>query len=209
MEPTNRRPPRSIDPDPVSLSLSLFAAISSGLSAAIKWREHRHGVKRDRDRAREKLFAADRALNRLDEAYRSLISIFEQEGVLAGPVTFLPGHGELLVDSRLRAEVDRVHRAAFDAGRQLERSLDELGPFLSDAEALRASDLVYAAEQGFRETQHAEEIHEFLVGVGRLIYHLSEFVEDVGATLDVQLPSTRLALLEETLARLGRSPNSA
>jgi hypothetical protein len=45
---------------------------------------------------------------------------------------------------------------------------------------------------------------EFLLGVGRLLIQLSKFLEDVAAGLNLQLPSTRVPLLEETLARLER-----
>jgi hypothetical protein len=201
----------SIDPEPVSLSLTLFTAVSAGFGVVIQWAERRRGVRQDRDMARTKLLTADRALNRLDEAYRSLISIFEQQGLLDGYIPFLPGHGRLVVDSRLHGEISRNQRAAFDAGRGLEKSLDELGPFLADPEAMRASELAYTVDQSlvdrrFRETMHAEGMREFLIGVGRLLFQLSEFLEAVAADLQMQLPSTRLPLLEETLARLERPP---
>lgn len=205
MASTQARPAPLQDPEPVSLSLTLFAAVTAGLGVIIQWTERRRALRHDRDLARTKLLTADRALNRLDEAYRSLISVFDQEHLLDRPVPFVPGRGTLVVDSRVRAEVSRIQRAAFDAGRQLERSLDELAPYLPDSEAVRASDLVYGVERDFRLAQRAEDMTEFLLNVGRLLAQLSEFLEGSANDLDIRLPSSRLELLGETLARLARA----
>jgi hypothetical protein len=196
-------PTRLKDPEPVSLALALFAAITGGVGVAMQWGERRRGRGFDRGVARAKLLAADRVLNRLDEAYRSLISVFDQEGLLA-TAPFSPGRSALLADSRLRAELDRIRRTGFDTGRELERTLDELGAHLADSDAIHASRLASEVEGQFRATLQAYELTDFLYGVGLLIKELSEFLENVARDLEVELPSSRLGLLMETLSRLDR-----
>jgi hypothetical protein len=190
------------DPEPISLSLTLLAAVASGMGVLYQRREHRRGQDRERAEVRDRLLKADRSLNRLDESYRSLISIYESSGLLEPGVAFVPGSTAMLVPPNVAQEARRVRSSAFSAGRDLEDALERLSSLLTDDEAIQINSSLGSMGQTFDRARRADDLSGFLLELGELIRTLSTAIYAVAEANNVPMSSSRLVLLDETMDAL-------
>jgi tetratricopeptide (TPR) repeat protein len=173
------------DPDPISLGFMIYGAViaSSSLVVALAnrvdtQRSQAEDQARDEGQVRMYLGRVDRALNRLEEAYRSLISVFDQQEVLEAP--FSLGAAPIFADERLMAEIDRLRRTYFDSQKNLEDALDELasriGKEMQNVAQQWSTKLVVI----FEGSRTSSTVARFMLDVGQMLHGLSTFVMQVG-----------------------------
>jgi hypothetical protein len=192
------------DPDPLYFAFELFTAIVSGAGLVVTVveaaRQRRIRSTEVRASVIERLNAIDRALNRLDECYRSLVSIYDELDLLNIP--FGPGKGTLRVARGMKTELDRLRSTAFSAGNELQNSLSDLAGSLSASDVDRALELTNALDGLFRDALTSKRLLDFFIQLGMLMQFVSAFIYEIAERYDFRLTSNRTPLLGETLQRL-------
>jgi hypothetical protein len=197
------------DPEPLSLAFVLFAALVGGAGLVVnvirEARQRRIYSTEVRASVIERLNVIDRALNRLDECYRSMLSIYDEMEVLNIP--FGPGKGTLRVTRGMKTELDRLRSAAFSAGRELQEGLSDLAGELSESDVDRAVELSNALDKLFHDALASKSLLNFFIQLGMLMEFVSQFTYQIAERYDFRLTSNRAPLLDETLRRLQNSLN--
>jgi hypothetical protein len=184
------------DPDPISIALALLGPLVGAGSLIVQQVSQRARERREnRATVRKHLHMIDRALNRLDEAYRSLISIYNQFEVLNIP--FIPGKNPLYADEKVTGELNRLLSNIFYGGRDLQDALSELVGLVSESDV--AVELSDALEVIFRKALHSEQLFEFLIHLGILMKYISEFLHQVGEDYGFRPSSNHTRLIQSTL----------
>ena len=147
-----------------------------------------------------RLNKVDRALNRLDEAYRSLVSIYDELDLLRIP--FGPGKGAVRVAGGLKRELDRVRSAIFSAEKELEDGLSALAETLSGTDVDTAANLANALDDLFRVALSSKRFLEFFIELGMLLEFATHFADEIARRYDFRLTSNRDPLVRETVQRL-------
>jgi tetratricopeptide (TPR) repeat protein len=204
---------RRRDPDPVSLGFLIYAAViaSSSLVVAIanrrdtkRYRAEDQQRERERDEGQIRMYLGriDRTLNRLDESFRSLVSVFDQEEVIDAP--FALGAAPILADEALMAELERLQDTFFAAGKELYSSLDELSARIGE-EMQRGAQRISQDLMGlFEDSRTARTVVRFILDIARILERLSTFIEQVGADYRYFSPSAtvRQLTLNQTISYL-------
>lgn len=214
------------DPDPISLGFMIFAAVSSGASLIISMSSHERQRRRDieewarsearereerersEDRIRRRIRrysgAADRALDQIDGAYRSLVSIFDEQEILEAP--FSLGEIHIYADDELVRELRRLRDTCAHAGQDLEEALDELSELVADELQDIAREYADHLDKQFNEARRSETMLQFMLELGHMLEDQSRFIVSVGERYDFStIPaSTRLLSLEQITADLQR-----
>lgn len=206
--PNTNQPGQSMqemtDPDPLYFALELFAALvsSAGLVVNVIGEARQRRIHSTEIRASviERLNVIDRALNRLDECYRSLVSIYDEMDLLNIP--FGPGKGTLRVTRGMKTELDRLRSATFSAGKDLQDGLSDLPGSLSASDVDRALELTNALDGLFRDALTSKRLLDFFIQLGMLMQFVSAFIYEIAERYDFRLTSNRTPLLGETLQRL-------
>jgi Flp pilus assembly protein TadD len=204
---------RRRDPDPVSLGFLIYGAViaSSSLVVAIanrrdtkRYRAEDQQRERERDEGQIRMYLGriDRTLNRLDESFRSLVSVFDQEEVIDAP--FALGAAPILADEALMAELERLQDTFFAAGKELYTSLDELSARIGE-EMQRGAQRISQDLMGlFEDSRTARTVVRFILDIARILERLSTFIEQVGADYRYFSPSAtvRQLTLNQTISYL-------
>lgn len=202
---------RGKDPDPISLGFLIYGAViaSSSLVVAIANRvdsERSRSEERARDEAQIRMYLGriDRTLNQLDEAFRSLVSVFDQHGVLNAPFTL--GASPIFVDEALITEIRRLQNTYFNAGRDLYEALDELSSRIGEEMQNEAQQIARELVALFEESRVSRTVVAFIIDVGRMLERLSTFVMQVGEHYRYSsIPArARQAAINETIEYLTR-----
>ena len=192
------------DPDPLYFAFELFTALVSGAGLVVTVveaaRQRRIRSTEVRASVIERLNAIDRALNRLDECYRSLVSIYDELDLLNIP--FGPGKGTLRVARGMKTELDRLRSTAFSAGNELQNGLSDLAGVLSASDVDRAVELSNALDRLFHDALTSGIFLNFFIQLGILIQFVSDFTYQIAERYDFRLTSNRTPLLGEMLQRL-------
>jgi hypothetical protein len=192
------------DPEPLSLAFGLFAALVGGAGLVVniirEARQRRIHSTDVRASVIKRLNVIDRALNRLDECYRSMVSIYDEMEVLDIP--FGPGKGMLRVTRGMKTELDRLRSTIFSAGKELQDGLSDLAGELSESDVDRAVELSNALDRLFHDALASKSLLNFFVQLGMLMQFVSEFTYQIAERYDFRLTSNRAPLLGETLKRL-------
>ena len=192
------------DPEPLSLAFALFAAVVGGAGLVVnvirEARQRRVHSTEVRASVIERLNVIDRALNRLDECYRSMVSIYDEMELLNIP--FGPGKGTLRVTRGMKTELDRLRSATFSAGKELQDGLSDLAGELSQSDVDRAVELSNALDTLFHDALTSKSLLNFFIQLGMLMQFVSEFIYQIAERYDFRLTSDRRPLLGETLQRL-------
>lgn len=192
------------DPDPLYFALELFAALVSGAGLVVNVveaaRQRRIHSREARASVIERLNVIDRALNRLDECYRSLVSIYDELHLLNIP--FGPGKGTLRVARGMKTELDRLRSTAFSAGKELQDGLSDLAGELSESDVDRAVELTNALDSLLRDALTSKRLLNFFIQLGMLMQFVSAFTYEIAQRYDFKLSSNRTPLLGETLQEL-------
>ena len=192
------------DPEPLSLAFALFAAVVGGAGLVVnvirEARQRRVHSTEVRASVIERLNVIDRALNRLDECYRSMVSIYDEMELLNIP--FGPGKGTLRVTRGMKTELDRLRSATFSAGKELQDGLSDLAGELSESDVDRAVELSNALDTLFHDALTSKSLLNFFIQLGMLMQFVSEFIYQIAERYDFRLTSDRRPLLGETLQRL-------
>jgi hypothetical protein len=188
------------DPEPISLALAIFATLSGAAGLIIQMAQHRRERIRDENKIRKHLFTADRSLNRIDEAYRSLISIFDENGILLAP--FALGQSPLYADKRLRSELDRLRSNIFYGGRDLLDALVELSELLANRDSETALEIAHTLDEIFHRARHSNRLLEFLIELGFMLELVTDFIYRIGERYGFQPTSIRIGLIRDTIHQL-------
>lgn len=188
------------DPEPLHFALAILATLSGAAGLIIQMAQYRRERNRDRNIIRKHLFIADRSLNRIDEAYRSLISIFDENGILLAP--FAPGKSALYADERLRSELNRLQFDIFYGGRDLLNALVELSELLANRDSEIALKIARDLDEIFQKTLHSNRFLEFFIELGRMLELVTEFIYRIGERYGFQPTSIRIGLIDDTISRL-------
>jgi hypothetical protein len=192
------------DPEPLSLAFALFAAVVGGAGLVVnvirEARQRRVHSTEVRASVIERLNVIDRALNRLDECYRSMVSIYDEMELLNIP--FGPGKGTLRVTRGMKTELDRLRSTTFSAGKELQDGLSDLAGELSQSDVDRAVELSNALDTLFHDALTSKSLLNFFIQLGMLMQFVSEFIYQIAERYDFRLTSDRRPLLGETLQRL-------
>jgi hypothetical protein len=192
------------DPDPLYFAFELFTALVSGAGLVVTVveaaRQRRIRSTEVRASVIERLNVIDRALNRLDECYRSMVSIYDEMELLNIP--FGPGKGTLRVTRGMKTELDRLRSTTFSAGKELQDGLSDLAGELSQSDVDRAVELSNALDTLFHDALTSKSLLNFFIQLGMLMQFVSEFIYQIAERYDFRLTSDRRPLLGETLQRL-------
>ena len=193
-----------VDPDPLYFVLELFSALASaaGLVIGVIQEARRRRIHLTEVRATiiERLNVIDRALNRLDECYRSLVSIYDELHLLDIP--FGPGKGSVRIARGMKSELDRLRSTVFSAGKEVQDGLSDLAGELSESDVDQALELSNALDSLFHGALASRNLLEFFVQLGFLMEFVSNFIYAIAQRYDFRLTSNRAPLLGETLQRL-------
>jgi len=190
------------DPEPISFALALFSALVGGAGLAVQILLLKRERPKEPDLVKSPLYRADRALNRLDEAYRSLISIYDEFGILEIP--FAPGREPFSVDNKLIAELRRIRANIFYGERDLQDALFELGVVLRGEESSYVMELSSKLETTFKKALGSRILLEFFIQLGWLFQLINEFIDRVAEQHSLELPSTRKSLISDTIGQLAQ-----
>jgi hypothetical protein len=192
------------DPDPLYFAFELFTALVSGAGLVVSLikeaRQRRIHSTEVRASVIERLNVIDRALNRLDECYRSLVSIYDELHLLDIP--FGPGKATLRVARGMKTELDRLRSTTFSAGKELQDGMSDLAGELSESDVDRAVELTNALDSLFRDALTSKRLLNFVIQLGMLMQFVSAFTYEIAQRYDFRLTSDRTSLLGETLQRL-------
>jgi len=192
------------DPDPLFLAFELFTALASGAGLVVsvigEARQRRIHATEVRASVIMRLNVIDRALNRLDECFRSLISIYDEQHLLIIP--FGPGKGALRIAPGKKTELDRLRSAAFSAGKELQDGLSDLAGELSESDVDRAVEFTNALDRLFRDALASKRLLNFFIQLGMLMQFVTDFTYAIAERHDFRLTSNRTPLLGETIQEL-------
>ena len=188
------------DPEPLHFALAIFATLSGAAGLIIQMAQHRRERNRDQNIIRKHLFIADRSLNRIDEAYRSLISIFDENGILLAP--FALGKSALYADERLRSELNRLQSNIFYGGRDLLNALVELSALLANRDSETALEIARTLDEIFQRARHSNRLLEFFIELGYMLELVTEFIYRIGERYGFQPTSIRIGLIRDTISQL-------
>jgi hypothetical protein len=188
------------DPEPISFALAIFTALSAAAGLVIQMAQHRRERIQDKNTIRKHLFIADRSLNRIDEAYRSLISIFDENGILLAP--FALGQNPLYVDKRLRSELNRLQSNIFYGGKDLQNALVELSELLANKDSETALEIARTLDETFHSARRSNRLLEFLVELGKMLELVTDFIYRIGENYEFQRTSIRIGLIRDTIREL-------
>jgi hypothetical protein len=188
------------DPEPVSFALAIFAALSGAAGLVIQTAQHIRELRHDRAETKKQLFIADRSLNRIDESYRSLISIFDEHDCLMAP--FALGQNPIYADEKLRLELDRLQSNIFYGGRDLQNAFAELSSLLKPNDAEVALEIARTLDQVFQKAIHSKKLLEFMIELGSMLELITDFIYRLGERYEFHPTSIRIGLIRDTIRQL-------
>lgn len=192
--------PELIDPEPISFSLSIFAALTAAAGVIIQITDSNRKRIQDKSAIRKHIYNADRSLNRLDEAYRNLISVYDEQNILGSPIVL--GRNPLFVDERLKIELERLHSNIFYGGRDLQDALIELSGLLDQKDSQSTIGLAADLDGIFQSAWHAKNFLEFMIELGQMLNLITDFINGIGKKFNFIPTSRRDSLLRDTIEQL-------
>lgn len=188
------------DPDPVSIALGFFSAVIGAAGLIIKAREKSKEKRQELARVLSKLSKADRALNRMDLAYRNGLSFYNDENLKA---EFAIGVASINGNSERINELNKIRKDILDAGLELEEALDDLSELVDDevlsAAVLEVSDNL---RKTFDRARYSKNMVSFLVAIGIMIDNLGIFIDNVGRHYGFQPTHGRRDAIRGTINQL-------
>ena len=194
------KPSQVLDPEPIGFALGLFATLSSAAGLIIQSAQYMKDRRQDRAAARNLLFTADRSLNRIDESYRSLISIFDEHECLNAP--FALGRAPILADPDLYDTLERHQSNIFYGGRDLQNALTELVGLLSKSDSEIAMDISASLDEIFQKARKSNRILEFMIELGSMLEIITDFLYRLGERYEFRPTSVRIRLIQDTIHQL-------
>lgn len=190
------------DPEPVSFALGVFAALSGAAAVIIQGVQYFTEKKHHRAVVLKNIFTADRSLNRIDESYRSLISIFDEYGCLHAP--FALGQRPIFVDEDRFSEIDRLQSNIFYGGRDLQKALTELASLIREEDSELAMKICHTLDEAFQRARHSDKLLQFMIELGIMLEMITEFLYRIGKRYKFQPTSPRTNLIQDTIQQLRR-----
>jgi hypothetical protein len=189
-----------VDPEPISFALEILAALAGTAGLIVQAAQYSRDRSQDQSAVRKHLFAIDRSLNRIDEAYRSLISIYDENNILFAPVAL--GASPLFVDQKMRAELERLHSNIFYGGRDLQNAMTDLSTYLNRNNSEDALQIVRALDEVFQRARQSKRLLEFMIELGQMLELVTDFVYTLGERYEFQPTSIRITLMRDTVEQL-------
>lgn len=187
------------DPEPITLILSLFAIAVGAASLSINYLNYSRNRKQDKSTVIKNLHIADRSLNRIEEAYRGLISIFDQYNILE--LDFAPLKQPLIADEN---EFKRIRDNIFYGGRDLQDSISNLigiGSFEKHY-IEKSIDLSNKLDELFHKALSSKKIFNILINLGLIIKLVGDFLYMVGEDYNFKPTSLRLEWVDNLIKKL-------
>lgn len=188
------------DPEPISLAIGIFSALAGAGGLIIAAKQHSDQRRRDRAVTRSCLYEADRALNRLDEAYRTLISILDEHGIINAPMVL--GSTPLYGNQRFVESIDRLRSNIFYSGRDLQNALVDLSSNIGPKEQETLLSISGELNDLFQRGRHSERFLEFLIAMGRMIELITIALYKISEQHNFRYSESRIHLIEQTLNTL-------
>jgi hypothetical protein len=189
-----------LDPDPYSIAFSFFAALTGGASLSIAITNKMRDSAQAQSEARRFLFSIDRALTRLDDAYRNLLSIYEQHDILDQKIEL--GLHPLMLDQVQRTELRNLHSDIFHAGQDLQDSLADLSAVAGFRDSQTALKLARTLNRLFEKARRSRNLINFMIGIGSMLIALTRFVNYVGQYYAYDSDLERLPILQNLVRTL-------
>jgi len=188
-----------VDPEPISIALELFAALAGAAGLTVQTVYFARERSQDAADLRKHLFTLDRSMNRVDEAHRSLISVYDENEILLSPITL--GRSPMFVDERMRSELDRLPRNIFYGGPDLQNALTEISTKVDRSDSETSLQIARQPEEVFQSAQ-SNRLLEFMIEIGRMLELVSAFLYGLGEEYAFGPTSTRLTLIRGTVQNL-------
>ena len=188
------------DPEPISFALNLFAALTGAAGLIIQTSQYVKKKKTEKNEVRKQLYVIDRSLNRIDEAYRSLISIFDEYNCLGAK--FSLGACPIFANESLRKELSRLQANIFYGGRELNDALTELSVLVNEEDSQLALEFTRELEAIFRHAMNSEHMIEFMIDLGMMLHEITKFIYSLGEIYKFEPTSVRINLIRDTIHQL-------